>query len=530
MSRIGSDDSLIFGSRPADGLYVTAAQVSSSSALTDALTQVTLRLRIALYGLLTVLLIARSVSGDSPVGWDAIVVLAIVAALGLFGHRLMQHRLRAATAVLEIVGDAAAALACLLLVDVGQAPLGWLVLAIPVVGAGVRHSLMMACIVWITVVVGNMAAELAYRPAVDAGTSLSLGIQQLAAVAVFALPATYLVRHLLGEAERRGVARAAAQDEAQGVANVAVAARRISEAQSTDAVITAALTATDELGFAGAEAWERRADHPWRVAARRSAKPSVAGAVDRWVSQVDVTGEPLVVSTFDDPDTAQTLHLLGAHTMVVLPVVSRRLVLVVASNRKVDDAPMRWLVLLSEHLAVGYNNAVRAEELARRAQGLEHEANHDGLTGLPNRAAVVRRLDHDLGRGAPVSLLFIDLDRFKAVNDDHGHDAGDAVLRATAERMRSVVREDMIVARLGGDEFLVVVPGDDPALAHKVGERIVWAASQPTEFRGAELRIGASVGVSVARPGEQAHNLLQRADQAMYEAKRSTDDAIVVAG
>ncbi len=515
----------------ADEIDVNEAAMSSSSALTDALGPMTLRLRVALYGLLLILLVARGVLGDALVGWDAIVVLAVVALAGLLVQRFFDDRHTGLVAFAEIAGDSAAALACLLLVDVGQAPLGWLVLAIPVIGAGVRHSLMMATIVWVTVVVGNMATELAYRPAVDAGTSLSLGIQQLAAVAVFALPATYLVRHLLGEAERRGQARAAAQDEAQGVANVAVAARKISEAPNSVEAIAAALAVTDVLGFSGAEAWERSEAFPWRMAARRSSVPPVAGWMDRWVSQTDAEGRPVVISAKDDPNHAQALHLAGAASIVLLPVVPHRLVLAVSSSEVVAEAPMRWLVLLAEHLAVGWSNVVRSEELERRAAGLAHEANHDGLTGLPNRAAVVRAIDQHLSQtDRALALLFVDLDRFKAVNDHFGHDAGDAVLIATAERMRQSVRTNAMVARLGGDEFLVVVPDADPAQAQAVADRIVSAASQPTEWNGHALQIGASVGVSMAQPGEQAHTMLQRADQAMYEAKRSGDTQIVMAG
>ena len=104
------------------------------------------------------------------------------------------------------------------------------------------------------------------------------------------------------------------------------------------------------------------------------------------------------------------------------------------------------------------------------------------------------------------------------------------MLVSTAERMRESVRSNAMVARLGGDEFLIVVPDADVPQAQQVAARIVEAASVPTEWNGHALQIGASVGVSMAQPGDQAHTILQRADQAMYEAKRSGDTQVVMAG
>jgi diguanylate cyclase (GGDEF)-like protein/PAS domain S-box-containing protein len=149
-------------------------------------------------------------------------------------------------------------------------------------------------------------------------------------------------------------------------------------------------------------------------------------------------------------------------------------------------------------------------------------ARHDSLTRLANRAHLfdllgdaLRVADH-----RPVTLLFIDLDGFKAVNDEHGHDAGDDLLRLIAERLQANVRADDTVARLGGDEFVVLSHPAAPSDAHRLEERLRAAFVEPMPLNGGSVRVDISVGVASARPGEDARQLIRRADQAMYEDKR----------
>ena len=159
---------------------------------------------------------------------------------------------------------------------------------------------------------------------------------------------------------------------------------------------------------------------------------------------------------------------------------------------------------------------------------LHQAAVHDALTGLPNRNALAARLEHAILRvnrsGDRLALLFIDLDRFKKVNDTLGHSAGDEVLRQAAARIRATVRDVDTVARLGGDEFVVLLENDVrldvPAL---IGERVRAAFAAPFEWKGLEVHCGASVGVSLYpdHAGDPAA-LLQSADEAMYRVKNAT--------
>jgi diguanylate cyclase (GGDEF)-like protein/PAS domain S-box-containing protein len=156
---------------------------------------------------------------------------------------------------------------------------------------------------------------------------------------------------------------------------------------------------------------------------------------------------------------------------------------------------------------------------------LDRMAYHDALTGIANRALLVDRLTQGLRaaehRRDALALLFIDLDWFKVINDRWGHEAGDTVLVAIAQRLQSVVREADTVARFGGDEFVIVLAETCGAAAlTTLMERVTAAIAEPIIWKGTLLRIGASVGLArYPEDGLDAHSLLQRADESMYSEK-----------
>ncbi|MBC7373616.1 MAG: PAS domain S-box protein, partial [Frankiales bacterium] len=155
---------------------------------------------------------------------------------------------------------------------------------------------------------------------------------------------------------------------------------------------------------------------------------------------------------------------------------------------------------------------------------LRHQALHDPLTGLPNRALLTDRLDQALRVAArdrePLAVMFLDLDRFKTVNDSLGHQAGDVVLVAVARRLEGVLRPGDTAARCGGDEFVVVCEGCDAEQALVAATRIAGVLDAPITVMGSELSITASIGIALAQPGRTtADELLRDADAAMYTAK-----------
>jgi diguanylate cyclase (GGDEF)-like protein/PAS domain S-box-containing protein len=153
---------------------------------------------------------------------------------------------------------------------------------------------------------------------------------------------------------------------------------------------------------------------------------------------------------------------------------------------------------------------------------LRHQANHDVLTGLMNRAALVEAVEeHAAGSTVPerVSVLFVDLDGFKEVNDALGHEQGDAVLVEAAMRITTAVPKHALTGRLGGDEFLVVLPATTNAEASMIAGSILIALEQPWSLGGRS--ISASIGVATTgHVAESVEDILRRADEAMYEAKR----------
>jgi diguanylate cyclase (GGDEF)-like protein len=167
----------------------------------------------------------------------------------------------------------------------------------------------------------------------------------------------------------------------------------------------------------------------------------------------------------------------------------------------------------------------RKETEARR----EYESRHDMLTSLLNRRALLETLPVAQARaartGKSMALLFIDLDGFKAVNDDLGHDAGDAVLRTVAQRLQDVVRKTDSVFRLAGDEFTVLLEAmsDTFGDARQVADKIIAEVGRPVPVGDDFANVGASIGVAVFTPAgtASAEDLIKEADRQMYAAKRA---------
>ena len=161
---------------------------------------------------------------------------------------------------------------------------------------------------------------------------------------------------------------------------------------------------------------------------------------------------------------------------------------------------------------------------------LLHIAQHDALTGLPNRALTYAFGERTLASARRVGLhsavLFIDLDRFKPINDTYGHDAGDAVLLEIARRLRNCLRAEDVVGRLGGDEFLIVLADvDGPCGAGRVAGQCIAALSQPCTYNGLKLQVSSSIGISLfPADGNDICTLAKNADTAMYHAKECGRD------
>jgi diguanylate cyclase (GGDEF)-like protein/PAS domain S-box-containing protein len=197
------------------------------------------------------------------------------------------------------------------------------------------------------------------------------------------------------------------------------------------------------------------------------------------------------------------------------------------------DGSYRWMLARGMAVRDAHGKAVRVvgsqtdvTDRKQAEQRLQHDALHDALTGLPNRVLFLDRLDQAIRRAqrstpaAAAAVLFLDLDRFKLVNDSLGHQVGDELLKAVARRLESAVRPPDTVARLGGDEFTVLLDGvSDVHEAALIADRVHQTLKTPFEIDDRDLHIDASIGIALADADAAPDTVLRDADVAMYRAK-----------
>jgi diguanylate cyclase (GGDEF)-like protein len=211
-----------------------------------------------------------------------------------------------------------------------------------------------------------------------------------------------------------------------------------------------------------------------------------------------------------------------------LEVDSEQVVCITFTDLTVQKAQERTIADL------GHVQAKRMADLQDAQAALTKQATHDSLTGLPNRLLLVDRIDQALSRakrsGRNAAILFIDLDRFKQINDSHGHAAGDIVLCRVADQLVAALRPMDTVARIGGDEFVVLAPEVDSRMhAVDIGTRLLNELCNGQGCIDDDKRVAASIGIAISRGGDgTAETLLNEADTAMYKAKTSGGERVGV--
>jgi diguanylate cyclase (GGDEF)-like protein len=325
-----------------------------------------------------------------------------------------------------------------------------------------------------------------------------------------------------------GMHDAATDSNARFVAMVARVQTLVSGQAPPDQTYQAVVDGAVELlgGDTGALRFVDLDDPAWMVAV---ASHATAGLGERWrqrspitegaTGRVITTGKMVALEGQGSRETGSQLAPPGTESIIAVPICERGEVIgaLVVGSRRHDR---RW-TQADRDLMTAYGEHVQVALTVARVSLGALQAFTDSLTGLGNRALLLDRLEHRLARadrgGQPATVLFLDLDRFKLVNDSLGHLSGDQLLAAVAERLRRCVREGDICARLGGDEFAVLLAGASDADA--AAERIVETLVRPFEIDGHEVFVGVSVGIATGR--QEAETLLRNADVAMYHAKRS---------
>ncbi len=220
----------------------------------------------------------------------------------------------------------------------------------------------------------------------------------------------------------------------------------------------------------------------------------------------------------------------GLRWGIVIGIASIALRETVAWDQMPADTPLGWRIANGASYVAVVAVAMAGLQTLRRSQAqLAQLVIQDQLTNVLNARAFSERLGQELDRNRryprPLALLYMDLDNFKVINDTHGHQTGDAVLRLVADAMRSSVRHADVVGRLGGDEFAVLMPETDAPLADAAAKRLV--AGLRNVFKGTP-NVTASIGVvSCTATDASTDDLLRRADQAMYDAKKMGKDRVV---
>jgi diguanylate cyclase (GGDEF)-like protein/PAS domain S-box-containing protein len=253
------------------------------------------------------------------------------------------------------------------------------------------------------------------------------------------------------------------------------------------------------------------------IAEGEGACGTAAHRVERVIVE-DIGGDPLMANFADlaattDIRSCWSLPVTDSTTGAVLATFA----VYTTTPRQPTEDDLRLFDQVTHLVEIAITRKRGEEELA-------HQALHDMLTGLPNRALLLDRLEQALARArrneALVTVLFLDLDHFKVLNDSRGHAAGDELLRAVAARLSDVIRPSDTVARFGGDEFVVICEGlPNEVEARLMGERIAKSIAIPFQLGPGEVFIGVSIGVGLAAGTDDADTALRNADAAMYRAK-----------
>jgi len=222
--------------------------------------------------------------------------------------------------------------------------------------------------------------------------------------------------------------------------------------------------------------------------------------------------------------------------LILLTAKTSREEIVAGLEAGADDYMVKPFDPSELHVRVGIGKRILTlhEELVAAQEALRFQATRDALTGIYNRGAALKRLEEELDRARrenkPLSVLMMDIDHFKKINDTYGHLVGDTVLKEMVRRIQGVLRSYDVVGRFGGEEFVVILPNADGDIAGRVAERIRAAVSaHPVTDGGVSVSVTLSAGVAASGTTLAVDALIQAADEALYQAKRTGRNRVCTA-
>ena len=460
--------------------------------------------------------------------------LALTNVLSLAMERVNSERLRSFTGFFGLAADTVVVLLIVEVMPFFDHNLIWFILVIPMMEAGMRFGLAASIGTWLTLVGSIYVGETVWDRPTNMFDNGQLVLQRLGLVLLVSIPAVYLAQKLLLDIriERRATGEAIRRSRL--LENVAHASQRISrlDAGMVDEVLDSAVS----LGFEAADVCVKGFGDQWRLESARQTDPSISlpdpEAEDGGLQGVAELEGTILYHEGQDRDTDTILRQAGLSAMMVCPLGTEGdATVALRCGKRIGSRLTRTeaecIELLAGNATIALHNKRLVGELRGMQHRLQHQAYHDVLTGLSNRSHFIELLDQTLiqtrENGHRCAVAFIDLDRFKPVNDSLGHDVGNELLVAVARRLTSSVRETDLVARMGGDEFVVllhpVFDENDEELT-EVADRICRTIAEPFVVSGNEVVISCSVGLAVSDTDVSGSTeLIRRADLAMYRAK-----------
>lgn len=428
---------------------------------------------------------------------------------------------------LQIAVDLLLALAAVTVVDAQSGALLWILLLVPVIDAGARYGRSGGLAVWAGVSLLYMVVVFRTSPPESVAQDLlQAGIQQSVAVLGVAISVFAVTARVRRRFEELELSRVQAEARRQQLLVVSRASQQMGATQEPAQILSVAAQAAHSLGFDRVDVSEHRGSG-WSLLHSVGQPSHSAPDDDAILARAHAQASTLSVGvSHAGRDDLQAISNLGftRSSSVVARVGDQWSIALRAMQQQAteqDALPVETLEPLVSHTAVALANATSRNELAMWAKQLDYQANHDELTGLPNRAQLSTFLE--AAGGEDLAILFLDLDGFKQINDTIGHDAGDRVLQFVAQRLEATVEQDDLAVRLGGDEFVVVARHRDVDRLETLANRILTAMTAPMDVGSQTTTVGASIGVAFGRRSDigDVQALLARADQAMYQAKQA---------
>jgi len=512
------------GSEPADVAGTTPRAVEAALRRVRVLTAILVSVRVATLHVMA--------------GWEIVALVGAFLAANLISIFLHDRSARARTtsAILALIVDAAVVLLVACLRD-GTNATDWAVLALPVIEGAIQFRMPGAAATWGAIAVGYSGATLA----LSHNLAVATVCQRLVIVFLIAIPSSFLAENLVAEiaAHRRG--RDAAEHRGSLLRTAALDGLK-STTLDVDEVLDVLRSTITDMGFAEPQVFELIGETP-RLVARPvphsrdlfSVLPNeqVLAAADH----ARTAGASVMWPPDDDQarrrvaqwDASARFGRFGSSKLFAVPLRQGETgtIVLVARWRPSGVPPASQtesVELFAAQAGASLRNAQMYLELQTLKDQLAHEASHDPLTELPNRRRFHEELERLCGHGRTedsIGVLFLDLDGFKFVNDQFGHDAGNELLVEVAARLRRCVRPGDIVARMGGDEFTVLLTRiDTPGPAIEVADRICAFIREQFILDAGVAQISTSIGIALA-PADTADpgDLVRRADGAMYRAK-----------